>query len=197
MNTSNHTTGPISKRERLIHAASRSYHQRGVLQSTLKVIADEAGVPLGNVYYYFPSKDDLALAVIEQTANCLTEAFRAFEVHADPRERIAAYLDACAGQAECAAQYGCPVVTLASELHKTGSPAAAAAARVVGVYQGWLEQQLQALPVGEPALMAEELFAGVQGAYAVSSSKRDPASFTRLLTRLRERVRQLPAPVPA
>lgn len=57
MNT-NITTEPVGKRDRLIRAARRSYYQLGAAQSTLKVIAQEAGVPLGNVYYYFPTKDD-------------------------------------------------------------------------------------------------------------------------------------------
>ena len=53
------------KRERLLSAASALLYQQGVENTTLADIAHAADVPLGNVYYYFKTKDEIVTAVIE------------------------------------------------------------------------------------------------------------------------------------
>ena len=56
---------PPGKRERLIAAAAACVYEQGIEKTTLADIAAAAGVPLGNVYYYFKTKNDLAEAVVE------------------------------------------------------------------------------------------------------------------------------------
>jgi AcrR family transcriptional regulator len=46
-------------RERLVDAALRLFREDGYQATTMRRIATEAGVSLGNAYYYFASKDDL------------------------------------------------------------------------------------------------------------------------------------------
>ncbi len=48
-----------SKRDRLVEAAKTMFYQQGVTRSTLADIAQQAQVPLGNVYYHFRTKDAL------------------------------------------------------------------------------------------------------------------------------------------
>ena len=55
---------PAGKRERLIAGASKLVHHNGVAATTLAEIAQAADVPLGNVYYYFKSKDELIRGVV-------------------------------------------------------------------------------------------------------------------------------------
>ena len=47
------------KRERLAEAAAQVFHEQGVEKTTLTDIARAADVPVGNVYYYFKTKDEL------------------------------------------------------------------------------------------------------------------------------------------
>ncbi|MGZ3346649.1 MAG: TetR/AcrR family transcriptional regulator, partial [Caulobacteraceae bacterium] len=54
------------KRDRLVEAAADLAHRRGFRETSLAAIAEAAGVPLGNVYYYFKTKDALAEALIER-----------------------------------------------------------------------------------------------------------------------------------
>ena len=56
------------KRVRLIEAAKVLIHQKGFNQTTLADIAQEADVPLGNVYYYFKTKEAIGDAVIDRRA---------------------------------------------------------------------------------------------------------------------------------
>ena len=47
------------KRDRLIDAANDLIYQQTFNATTLADIAAKANVPLGNVYYYFKTKDDI------------------------------------------------------------------------------------------------------------------------------------------
>ena len=51
---------------RIVHAARGRFLAEGVDGASLRRIAQEAGTNIGMVYYYFPSKDDLFLAVVEE-----------------------------------------------------------------------------------------------------------------------------------
>ena len=57
---------PADKRSSLIQSASKLTHQFGFNRTTLAEIAADAGVPLGNVYYYFRTKEAIGEALIEQ-----------------------------------------------------------------------------------------------------------------------------------
>jgi AcrR family transcriptional regulator len=51
---------------RIVHAARARFLTEGVDGASLRAIAEDAGTSIGMVYYYFPSKDDLFLAVVEE-----------------------------------------------------------------------------------------------------------------------------------
>jgi AcrR family transcriptional regulator len=46
----------------ILETALRLFRERGYEETTMRLIAEEAGVSLGNAYYYFRSKDDLVHA---------------------------------------------------------------------------------------------------------------------------------------
>lgn len=56
-------TAPLGKRERtraaLVDIALRSFRERGYDDTTIRLIAGEAGVSTGNAYYHFPTKNHL------------------------------------------------------------------------------------------------------------------------------------------
>jgi AcrR family transcriptional regulator len=51
---------------RIVHAARGRFLSDGVDGASLRSIASDAGTSIGMVYYYFPTKDDLFLAVVEE-----------------------------------------------------------------------------------------------------------------------------------
>jgi len=51
---------------RILHAARERFLNQGVDGASLRAIAKDAGTSIGMVYYYFPTKDDLFLAVVEE-----------------------------------------------------------------------------------------------------------------------------------
>ena len=58
----------IDKRSRLVSAAVGLAYQNGFEATSLADIAREAKVPLGNVYYYFKTKDEIGEAIVRSSA---------------------------------------------------------------------------------------------------------------------------------
>jgi TetR/AcrR family transcriptional repressor of nem operon len=57
-----------SVREQIVDAASEQFHRNGYSACGVKLITDTAGVPKGSFYNHFPSKESLALEVVERYA---------------------------------------------------------------------------------------------------------------------------------
>jgi len=51
---------------RVVHAARRRFLAEGVEGASLRAIARDAKTSIGMIYYYFPTKDDLFLGVVEE-----------------------------------------------------------------------------------------------------------------------------------
>ncbi len=54
-------------RELIVDTALRLFHDRGYEATTMRLIAAEAGVSVGNAYYYFPSKQHLVQAYYDHS----------------------------------------------------------------------------------------------------------------------------------
>jgi AcrR family transcriptional regulator len=52
---------------RILAAARKSFRERGVEATSLRAIARDAGTSIGMIYYYYPTKDELFFAVVEET----------------------------------------------------------------------------------------------------------------------------------
>ncbi len=72
---------------RIIEAARGRFLREGVDGASLRAIAADAGTSIGMVYYYFPTKDDLFFAVVEETyQHVLEDLVRACETPVPRRE---------------------------------------------------------------------------------------------------------------
>ena len=77
-------------RERILEGAGRAFAASG-FRANLPAIAAEAGVSVGLIYRYFPSKEELFLAVCsQQTEAKLDELARTLASIPDPRARLEA-----------------------------------------------------------------------------------------------------------
>ena len=62
---------------RIVHAARERFLKEGVDGASLRMIARDAGTSIGMIYYYFPTKDELFLAVVEEVYAALIESLEA------------------------------------------------------------------------------------------------------------------------
>jgi AcrR family transcriptional regulator len=175
------------KRIRLIEAATLLMHQQGYSLTTLADIAQEADVPLGNVYYYFKTKEAIGEAVIENRAKELHERLSMWEKNADVQARLRAFLQNEVDVAEVTARCGCPIGGLCQELAKQGGSLADAAAKLLNDTVEWSEKQFRALGYGEKAReLSLQFIAAVQGIALLTNTFKDP-KLTLKLTRSLEK----------
>ncbi|MEU8920969.1 TetR/AcrR family transcriptional regulator [Kitasatospora sp. NPDC048545] len=173
------------KRRRLAAAAARVLHEQGVERTTLADIAREADVPVGNVYYYFKTKDELVRAALTEHGAHLDELTEALERAADPRDRLKALVEAWIGQRDIAARFGCPTGTLAAELDKRADGVLdAEAGAVIRRLLDWAGRQFRELGLSDPDGLALTLVAGYQGMSLLANALRDPDVMTREGARL-------------
>lgn len=177
-----------SKREQIVAVALRLYRAGGVASTTLKDVAQASGVPLGNLYYYFRTRDDLVRAALEACEDELRGLLTRL-APLSPRAWWAAYFDWLLSDVAGAAQFGCPFGTLAGELRALGAPAAARAGQTVELYLGALREKTVAL--GLPQTAADDLFLAVQGTYTVARALNDPDLFRQAILRLRAAAPQM------
>jgi AcrR family transcriptional regulator len=161
------------KRDRLVQAAAELIHQQGVERTTLAEIAAEADVPLGNVYYYFKTKDALLDAVVESHLQNIDATIATLARHRTPKGRLKGLTRLLAGRCNEIAQYGCPHGTLCSEMEKTGDDHAAG--RLFAAPLAWLEQQFRLMGRDDAQELAIEFLVSYQGAAVLTHALRDPS----------------------
>jgi AcrR family transcriptional regulator len=169
------STTRSNKRSQLVHAAGNLVHRRGFSRTTLADIADEAGVRLGNVYYYFKTKSAIGQAIVEQRASDLQMLLQSLDKLPDPKERINAFIESAADNRSVLARSGCPVGTLCGELRKEDGDLSKEALKNVNKLFGsvidWLEAQFRELVAADEARgSAVHLLSSLQGASLLSHS---------------------------
>jgi TetR/AcrR family transcriptional regulator, transcriptional repressor for nem operon len=162
------------KRERLALAAAEVFHQQGVERTTLSDIARAADVPLGNVYYYFKTKDQLVEAALAAHRDQVTEVTGELDALPDPAARLKALITFWVDQREITARWGCPFGTLASELDKREGDLDRRAADVLWVLIDWVEEQFRQAGRADAPDLAIELVAAYQGMSVLANALRDP-----------------------
>ncbi|MFJ4435297.1 TetR/AcrR family transcriptional regulator [Streptomyces sp. NPDC088923] len=161
-------------------AAARVLHEQGVERTTLADIAREAEVPVGNVYYYFKTKDELVLAALVEHSAHLDELVGELDRLADPRERLKALVEGWIEQRGTAARHGCPTGTLAVELDKRADGTLdAEAGAVLRRLLDWAAGQFRELGLPDPDDLALTLVSAYQGMSLLANALREPDVMTR------------------
>src|SRR5215208_6918737 len=128
---------PQETRDRILFAAMTLFATKGYNSTSVAAILGTAGVNAGSLYHFFPGKQDVLLAVLDQYLagihpGLLAPAWEGIE---DPIERVFALLASYRArleQTQCT--YGCPIGSLALELHE---PDPAVRERLAANFAAW------------------------------------------------------------
>jgi TetR/AcrR family transcriptional repressor of nem operon len=173
------------KRERLIAAAAQLLHEQGIERTTLADIAKAADVPVGNVYYYFKTKDEVIAAVIDAHAQQIKVTLAAIDAHhRSPRSRLKALVREFTGQSEIVAQHGCPLGSLCSELGKRVKQPSPVAAELMRLPIEWAEAQFRSLGRPDAHDLALDLMAAYEGRALLANTMSDPGVLSGAAQRL-------------
>ncbi|HYY48440.1 MAG TPA: TetR/AcrR family transcriptional regulator [Thermoplasmata archaeon] len=180
-------------RARLIQAAVALSYRRGFRTTSLADIAKEAGVPLGNVYYYFKTKGEIGHAIIEVRLAQFETARRSWDLFRSPKERLCASVDAVRDTKQDRAAHGCPIGTLSTDLRREGGLLADRASVLFSRYMAWLEAQFMDMgkKKTEARGLALHLLSVLEGISLLANSFRDPALVDAETARLKKWVRGL------
>src|SRR5260370_4406874 len=127
------------KRSRLVSAAVDLAYQNGFGATSLADIAREAEVPVGNVFYYFKTKDEIGEAIVELRLAQLSAQRQRWSEAGSPKDRLCACVQGVFENKECLAQHGCPVGPFCSERHKAGGAIATPPAEIFARHLAWIQ----------------------------------------------------------
>jgi AcrR family transcriptional regulator len=169
------TAEMLDKRSRLVQTAVKLVYEQGFRKTTLADIAAEAGVPPGNVYYYFKTKDEIGVAVLEQRLAELHTVREICDQAGSPKARLHAFIQMTFDNREQVSLGGCPIGALCAEMQREGSALAAQARPLFAALLSWMETQFRGLDKGEASRgLALHLVSALQGISLLANTFRDP-----------------------
>ncbi len=187
---------PVDKRARILDGAMSLLHRKGFAATTLADVAAEAGVPLGNMYYYYRTKESLADAVVRARQAELHRMLEEAGHAPSPEARIVALLNHTGERKEELARHGCPYGCLAQDLERLEGPLSRLSAELLEKQLSWLCEQFRAMgyPPVEAGAVGLELQAAMHGAIVLAHCFHDPRILQQRLDSLarwvHDRVRQ-------
>ena len=185
-----------SKRDMLVEAAANRFHRLGLPASSIAEVANDAGIPSGNVYYYFRTKDALAAAVQEcwerRTADSLDDIDAG---HDDAPSQIHEFLDRSARNAPIYVEVGCPIAALSRDFRNGGPTLQTLAGRIFEHQARWLRSKFAQMGMSkrEQADAAWAILTSVQGGIGLAHATSSEAPFHAGIADARQRVATLVA----
>ena len=186
-------------RERLVMTAMLLFAEKGYGSTSVADVLKAAGANSGSLYHFFPTKQDLLLEVLkcyrDGIAPMLLEP--AWAGVSDPVERVFALLAAYRGMlARTDCLYGCPIGSLALELHEPDPPVR----EMLAInFEGWvaaIERCYVEAGTRLPADLDRHALAiftltAMEGGVMQSRTHRSLAAFDASIASLRDYVRRL------
>ncbi|MEM1047601.1 MAG: TetR family transcriptional regulator [Pseudomonadota bacterium] len=178
------------KKDRLVHAAADLFWEKGFDATSLADIAKSAGIPLGNVYYYFKTKVHIARAVADLFVTQSRELVHELDRQAgSPAERLDRFIDILDTLTDARTRRGCPIARGAADFKRHDPQAAAQSADALSVLTAWLETTLREAGRSGPEARARQMITAWQGAIALSHAYGSSDHLTATLAELRSAIR--------
>lgn len=180
-------------RERIVEAADDLFYQQGYNQTSFAEVAESTGIPKGNFYYYFKSKDELLHAVIEYRLDVIKTLLTETEAnYSTPQSRLLRIIEILANETTAVMDYGCPLGTLNAELGKTQKKLQSHAAQMFDLFIDWCEREFIALDKKKEAHhLALHLMALLQGAALLGNVYKDRSFIENEIRHAKEWIRSL------
>ena len=186
-------------RSRLVLAAMQLFWEKGYNSTSIADVLQMAKVNSGSLYYFFPGKADLLAAVLDMYHEgirpmLLEPSWAGVE---DPIERIFALLARYRKSlADTDCFYGCPIGSLALELHE---PDLAVRERLAKNFEAWIEAIEQCLLKAKARLpatlnqreLAQFVLTTMEGGVMQARTFRDIEYFDAAVRQLRGYFNQL------
>jgi len=175
-------------KQKIVDSAMQLFWQNSYEAVGTDLICKTAGIRKGSLYHFFPSKDDLALEVVNQRWEMFEKQILklSFDPDTPPIKRFYRFSDilsnmACRIKDKSGDVYGCPFGNFASELSTSKTAIRGRIAEIFDEYTAYFERSLtDAVKNGDLANIdikstARILFAGVQGSVLLAKANNNPS----------------------
>ena len=171
------------QRQHIIETTDELLYQKGFNLMSFSDISQASGIPRGNIYYYFKTKDEVLQAVIAHRVAKTERMLKNWENTLDsPLNCLKRYAEIILNESQRVSRYGCPMGSLNTELGKA-QPALKKISRAqFEVFRKWLKKQFKRLqPKGDSEALAMHLLVHTQGIATMASIYGDNKIITREL----------------
>jgi TetR/AcrR family transcriptional repressor of nem operon len=180
-------------RGRIVHSAMELFWLKGYGSTSIADILSRSQVNSGSLYHFFPGKQDLLIAVLQAYRDGIGPMLLepAWGAVADPVEKVFALLAKYRSlivETECG--YGCPIGSLALELHEADPAVRSLLAENfeawVGAVASCLEEARDRFPPGtDLRALAELALTVMEGGVMQARTHLDVGHFDRSVAQLR------------
>ena len=178
-------------RERIVQAAMELFWRKGYGSTSIADILETAKVNSGSLYYFFKGKQELLVAVLEAYRDGIGPMLLepSWDGIADPLERVFALLGTYRRlliETDCF--YGCPIGSLALELHE---PDPEVRELIAANFTNWTDAVRGCLeraglrPGADMQALAELVLTVMEGAVMQTRTFRDIGHYDRAVEQLR------------
>ena len=174
------------KRERLISAADALIHRQGFYRTTLADIAEEAKVPLGNVYYYFKTKEDICKAVVTERKQWLSNMLKSCCRRREPMDALMNLIKVIIGHSRELAESGCPLGGLCQELDEECGELMDCADSCMKYLVDWSTEQFRLMGMERAEELGFEFVSRIQGVILLGNILNDPRRLKQQLKAVAE-----------
>jgi AcrR family transcriptional regulator len=185
------------QRQQIIEAIDDLLYEKGFNLMSFSDIAEVSGVPRGNIYYYFKTKDEVLQAVIEHRLAGMQQMLEQWEKTLDgPLDCLRRYAEILLNEGNRVTRYGCPMGSLNTELGKV-QPALQKISRAqFDLFKKWLKRQFKRLqPNGDAEAMAMHLLVHTQGIATMANVYGDKKLIARELAMINDWLEKVAASV--
>ena len=157
-------------RERILDAAFGLFYQGGIHATGIDRVIEASGVAKMTLYKYFPSKQDLVLAVLERRDQQWMAWFeqRVSALADSPNHRLFVLFDALDEWFREEGFSGCAFINACAEFAAPEHPAHQLAARHVNAVRDYIQQLALEAGAKDPSTLADQLALLVEGAIVVT-----------------------------
>ena len=182
-------------RTRIVQAAMELFWLKGYGSTSIADILSRSQVNSGSLYYFFPGKQDVLIAVLEAYRDGIGPMLLkpAWDGVEDPIDRVFALLDSYRrALIETDCTYGCPIGSLALELHEPDPPVRELLA---ANFEAWVDAVADCFRASDRLArdadhraLAELALNVMEGGVMQARTFRDIAHFDRAIAQLRVHV---------
>ena len=169
-------------RERIIRAATELVAERGVAGTSLDDVRARAHASKSQLYHYFSDRDDLLRAVAKAASDEVVGGQAELFTQLDTIDGLRAWTDALVTLQQARnAKGGCPIGSLAGQLAEQDEGARLELADGLDRWETAIREGLERMaargelhPGADPAALAQNTLAAVQGGLLLTQVRRDP-----------------------